>query len=155
MILILHLSPLTLILQLVRATLHPDAPAALELSIALTKGSWTLASPHLILSWVGYPAGQRDSTNAKRVASNKRGELHLRRVLCNRASTIQTQSMEAVEGSRVGVRDERSEIRFRGAKDLTGTLANSRSARQLWKRIFCNNKAEEIPALYLHNIYYG
>jgi len=34
----------------VRATLHPDAPAALELSIALTEGSWTLASPHLILS---------------------------------------------------------------------------------------------------------
>jgi len=34
----------------VRATLHPDTPAALELSIALTEGSWTLASPHLILS---------------------------------------------------------------------------------------------------------
>ena len=34
----------------VRATLHPDAPAALELSIALTEGSWTLTSPHLILS---------------------------------------------------------------------------------------------------------
>jgi len=36
------------------------------------------------------------------------------------------------------------------AKDLTGTLANSRSVRQLRKRIFCNNKAKEIPALYLH-----
>jgi len=34
-----------------------------------------------------------------------------------------------------------------GAKDLTGTLANSRSARWLGKRIFCDNKAEEIPAL--------
>jgi len=34
-----------------------------------------------------------------------------------------------------------------GAKDLTGTLANSRSARRLGKRIFCDNKAEEIPAL--------
>jgi len=55
--------------------------------------------------------------------------------------------MEAVEGSRVGVRDERSEIRFRGAKDLTGTLANSRSTRRLGKRIFCDNKAKEIPAL--------
>jgi len=86
----------------VRATLHPDAPVALELSIALTEGSWTLASPHLILSWVGYPAGQRDSTNAKWVALNKWGELHLRQVLCNRASTIQTQSMEAVKGSQVG-----------------------------------------------------
>ena len=41
-----------------------------------------------------------------------------------------------------------------GAKDLTGTLANSRSARRLGKRIFCDNKAEEIPALYLYNIYY-
>jgi len=36
--------------MVVRATLHPDAPAALELSIALTEGSWTLTSPHLILS---------------------------------------------------------------------------------------------------------
>jgi len=33
------------------------------------------------------------------------------------------------------------------AKDLTGTLANSRSTRWLGKRIFCDNKAEEIPAL--------
>jgi len=130
----------------VRATLHPDAPTALELSIALTEGSWTLASPHLILSWVGYPAGQRVSTNAKRVASNKWGKLHLRRVLCNRASTIQTQLMEAVEGSQVGVRDERSEIGIWGAKDLTDTLANSRSARRLGKRIFCDNKAKEIPS---------
>jgi len=37
-------------LNYVRATLHPDTPAALELSIALTEGSWTLTSPHLILS---------------------------------------------------------------------------------------------------------
>jgi len=62
--------------------------------------------------------------------------------------------MEVVKGSRVGVSDERSKIGFWGAKDLTGTLANSRSTRQLGKRIFCNNKAEEIPALYLLNIYY-
>ena len=62
--------------------------------------------------------------------------------------------MEAVEGSQVRLRDEQSEIGFRGAKDLTGTLANSRSTRQLGKRIFCDNKAEEIPSLYPHNIYY-
>jgi len=34
-----------------------------------------------------------------------------------------------------------------GKRDLTGTLANFKFARWLGKRIFCDNKAKEIPAL--------
>ena len=54
--------------------------------------------------------------------------------------------MEVVEGRQVEgeVSGKRSGC---NAKDLTVTLANSRSARQLGKRIFCDNKAKEIPAL--------
>jgi len=36
------------------------------------------------------------------------------------------------------------------AKDLTVTLSNFRSAKQLERRLFCDNKAEEFLVLYLH-----
>jgi len=61
--------------------------------------------------------------------------------------------MEAVERRQIEGEVSGKRSRY-NAKDLTVTLANFRSARQLGKKIFCDNKAEESPALYLHNIYY-